>query len=141
LELGKRRLNAKSTVKDKITTSNDAFEILYPYLVDLKHEEFWILLLDRANQVIKKQKISAGGVSGTVADIKMIFKSAIDQLASSIILCHNHPSGNTKPSNNDNSLTKKCKEAGKLLDIEVLDHIIIAGNEFYSFADNDFVPT
>ena len=141
LELGKRRLNAKSIIKDKITTSNDAFEIFYPYLVDLKHEEFWILLLDRANQVIKKQKISAGGVSGTVADIKMIFKYAIDHLASSIILCHNHPSGNIKPSNNDISLTKKCKEAGKLLEIEVLDHIIIAGNEYYSFADNGFVPT
>lgn len=135
MELGRRRKESESNKKEKITTSKDAFEILQPLLADLPHEEFWMLLLNRSNQVIKKENISRGGVAGTVVDAKIVFKSAIENLASGIILCHNHPSGNLKPSAEDIKLTKNLKEAGKILDIAVLDHIIIADKNYYSFAD------
>ena len=104
-------------------------------MLDLPHEEFWMLLLNRANFVIKKELISKGGIAGTVVDTKLIFNSALSHFASAIIICHNHPSGNLKPSNADRSITKKIKEAGQLLDIALLDHIIISDNDFYSFAD------
>lgn len=104
-------------------------------LRDLQHEEFWILLLNRANMVIDTRMISKGGVSGTVVDPKLIFHEALQQKASGIILGHNHPSANPKPSENDLKLTKKIKEAGQFLEISVLDHIIVAGNGYYSFAD------
>lgn len=105
------------------------------HLLDLSHEEFWVIMLNRANQVTKKQQISSGGVSGTVADPKIIFKMALDELASSIILTHNHPSGNLRPSQADISLTKKLKEAGKMLEIPVLDHLIFTNDAYFSFAD------
>ena len=104
--------------------------------MDLNHEEFWIILLNRANKVISKEQISTGGVSGTVVDAKIVFRKALETaLASSIILCHNHPSGNTQPSQADFDLTKKLKEAGATLDVLVLDHLIIAESGYYSFAD------
>lgn len=103
--------------------------------MDIPHEEFWVLLLNRANRVIKKQQISLGGVHGTVADPKIIFKIALEELASGIIVAHNHPSGNLTASQQDIDLTKKLKEAGKLLEIQLLDHLIIAGKNYYSFAD------
>ena len=102
---------------------------------DLFHEEFFVIMLNRANEVIGKFQLSKGGISGTVVDPKLIFKQAIEQMASGIILCHNHPSGNIKPSEEDISLTKKIKEAGKMLDMNVLDHLIVAGNSYFSFAD------
>lgn len=136
LELGRRRKEATVNKKPKITGSTDAFNILKPHLLDLPHEEFWIILLNRANQVIRLKRVSSGGISGTVADVKMIFKEAIEQLASGIILSHNHPSGNKQPSSQDVSLTKKMKEAGIILEIPVLDHIIFAEDQFFSFADN-----
>lgn len=135
MEIGRRRKESELNKKDKITTSKDAFEILQPLLADLVHEEFWMLLLNRSNQVIKKEHISKGGVAGTVVDAKIVFKSAIENLASGIVLCHNHPSGNLKPSAEDIKLTKNLKEAGKVLDIAILDHIIIADKNYYSFAD------
>ena len=135
LELGRRRKGSDMIKRQKITSSKDIFELFKPMLTDLPHEEFWILLLNRANKVIKPIRISQGGVSGTVADTKIIFLSAIESLASSIILCHNHPSGNLKPSDSDISLTRKLKEAGKVLEIGVLDHIIFSDNGYYSFAD------
>ena len=135
LELGRRRREAEAMKKEKITTSQDAVNIMQPHLADLVHEEFWILLLNRANVVINKKNVSSGGVSGTVVDPKIVFKIAIENNASSIILCHNHPSGNNKPSNEDVILTRKLKEAGVLLDLTVIDHIIIARSAFYSFAD------
>jgi DNA repair protein RadC len=103
--------------------------------MDIPHEEFWILLLNRANRVIRKHKISLGGVHGTVADPKIIFKTALEELASGIIVAHNHPSGNLTPSQQDIDLTRKLKEAGKLLEIQLLDHLIVAGKQYYSFAD------
>ena len=135
LELGRRRKMTEVIKNPKITSSNDVFEIMEPIVADLKHEEFWVLILNQANKVIHKTKISSGGVSSTVADSKLIFKPALEKLGSSIILCHNHPSGNLKPSAADIQLTKKNVEAGKLLDIRVLDHIIVANNKYYSFAD------
>jgi DNA repair protein RadC len=135
LELGRRRKESDLPKKLRITSSKDVYDIMAANLLDLPHEEFWVLLLNRANAVIKKVQISAGGVAGTVADPKIIFKTALENLASSIILVHNHPSGNMMPSQADKELTKKMKEAGKLLDIPVLDHIIFADRVFYSFAD------
>ncbi len=135
LELGRRRREAEGLKRDKITSSKDAADIFQSALSDIKHEEFWILLLNRANKIIGKHVISKGGVAGTVVDLKILFKIAIENLASSVILCHNHPSGNTKPSEADITLTKKIKESGTLLDISILDHIIIADLSFFSFAD------
>jgi DNA repair protein RadC len=135
LELGRRRKEATVIKRDKVITSKDAVEIFQPLLGDHIHEEFWILFLNRANMIISKQPVSSGGMAGTVVDPKIIFKAALDHKASSIILCHNHPSGNTQPSEADIKLTKNIISAGKVLEISVLDHIIITQNSFYSFAD------
>lgn len=135
LELGKRRQAAKARKKVQVRTSADAYEYLRPALSDLPHEEFWLLLLNRANKIMEAERISVGGVSGTVADLKVIFKRSIDRLASSIILAHNHPSGNLRPSQADKTLTKKVVAGGKLLDIAVLDHLIITDEGYFSFAD------
>ena len=135
LELGRRRKELEPDEKTKITSSKDAYELLKADLMDMPHEEFWILLLNRANRVITKKQISQGGVAGTVADPKIIFKMALETLASGIILAHNHPSGNLTASQADINLTKKLKEGGKLLEILVLDHLIIAGQKYFSFAD------
>lgn len=135
LELGRRRKAADPLKREKITCSQDAYRIMQPYLLDQLAEQFWIILMNRANDVIKVHNISQGGVSGTVADPKMIFKEALDKLACSLILVHNHPSGNLKPSEADIRLTKKLKEAGQTLDLPVLDHIIFADQGYMSFAD------
>ncbi|MTI20879.1 JAB domain-containing protein [Fulvivirga sp. RKSG066] len=139
LELGRRRKESEVVKKPKITCSQDAYDIMRAHLLDLSHEEFWVLMLSRSNQVIKKQLISSGGVSGTVADPKIIFKMALDELASSIILSHNHPSGNLKPSQADINLTKKLKEAGEMLEIPVLDHLIFTNDGYFSFADENLM--
>ena len=138
LELGRRR-SPEDLKPEKITGSSDVYESMKPELSDLPHEEFWLLLLNRANKIIKKQPISQGGVSGTVADPKLIFNHALNHLASSVILVHNHPSGNTKPSEADKRLTKQLFEAGKLLEIAVLDHIIFTDNAYFSFADENLL--
>jgi DNA repair protein RadC len=135
LELGKRRKDANSITKPRITSSGDVFDLMHPELQDLPHEEFWVIIMNRANRVIRKWKISSGGISGTVADPRLIFKTALDLYASSIILVHNHPSGAIKPSQADISLTRKLKQAGELLEIPVLDHIIYGEKEYFSFAD------
>ncbi len=136
LELGRRRKEAGIKEKPRVTSSLDVFEMLKPHLLDLPHEEFWIIILNRANQVLRMKRVSSGGITGTVADVKMIFKEAIENLASGIILAHNHPSGNNRPSDQDIQLTKKLKQSGVILDIPVLDHVIFAQDKFYSFADN-----
>jgi DNA repair protein RadC len=135
LELGRRRRLQESLVKKKILSSRDAFEIMHPILSDNHYEEFWIITLSRSNNVKSTLKISEGGLAGTVADPKKIFKFALDDNASSVILCHNHPSGNIKPSKGDSDITAKCKNVGIFLDMPVLDHIIIAGDNYFSFAD------
>lgn len=135
LELGRRRKDAEADEKPRISGSRDCFSILRAHLEDIPHEEFWIILLNRANRMIKKYQISQGGVAGTVADPKIIFKLALSDLASGIILAHNHPSGNLAASQADIELTRKIKDAGKLLEIQVLDHLIVAGQKYFSFAD------
>lgn len=139
LELGRRRQSADILDKPKINCSKDVYDLMQGNLADLAHEEFWILLLNRANMVEQRIMISKGGVAGTVVDNKIIFKHALAQLASSIILVHNHPSGNNRPSQADIAITKKICASGKLLDISVLDHVIVAGKEFYSFADENMM--
>lgn len=135
LELGRRRKDSEVVRRPKITSSKDAYEQIRSYLMDLPHEEFWILLLTRSNEVIRPVQISQGGISGTVADPKIIFKSALEHLASSMILVHNHPSGNLKPSEADKELTRRLVTSGKLLDIPVLDHLIVSELGYLSFAD------
>jgi DNA repair protein RadC len=135
LELGRRRREQDPGEKPKITSSKDAFDLLKGDMMDLPKEEFWVLLLNRANRVAKKKRVSEGGVSGTVADPKIIYKMALEELASGIIVAHNHPSGNLQASQSDLDLTKKLKEAGKFLEIQLLDHIIIANQKYLSFAD------
>jgi DNA repair protein RadC len=137
LELGKRRRGAEALEKKKITCSKDVFEYFSSIIEGSKYELFYVLLLNRANKIIRDVQISEGGIAGTVADPKKIFKLALDYNASSIILCHNHPSGNIKPSADDISLTKKIKGAGEMLDISVLDHIILGDEKYYSFADEN----
>ncbi len=139
LELGRRRKEQSPDEKPKLESSRSAFDLIKGDLMDLPHEEFWVLLLNRANRLIKKKRVSEGGVSGTVADPKIIFKLAIDELASGIIVVHNHPSGNLKPSDSDIDLTKKIKEAGKLLEISLFDHLIIAHHRYFSFADEGLI--
>jgi len=133
--LARRRNESEVIFKNKISKSQDAFEIFHSLMGDLPYEEFWLLLLNRANRVIKKVKISEGGISGTVVDPKKIFQICLEQHATSILLGHNHPSGTVTPSEADNKITKKIKDCGLLLDVAVLDHIIVGDDRFYSFAD------
>ena len=133
--LARRRNESEVICKSKISKSQDAFEIFHSLMGDLPYEEFWLLLLNRANRVVKKVKISEGGISGTVVDPKKIFQICLEQHATSIILGHNHPSGAVTPSEADNKITKKIKDCGLLLDVAVLDHIIVGDDRFYSFAD------
>lgn len=135
LELGRRRKESTSKSSPKINSSALAFNILRPFFEDLQHEEFHILLLNRANKVIQVKRISIGGLSGTVADGKVIFRDALLQNASGIILAHNHPSGQLIPSEADKSLTRKLVEYGKLIDLIILDHLIVGENNYFSFAD------
>ncbi|MGA3014480.1 MAG: DNA repair protein RadC [Bacteroidales bacterium] len=133
--LARRRNEAEIMSQQKVSNSRDAFEIFHSFIGDLPYEEFWILLLSKANGILKKVRISEGGVSGTVVDPKKIYKIVLDHHASSLILGHNHPSGNIQPSEADQKITKKIKDCGIMLDIAVLDHIIIGDDRFYSFAD------
>lgn len=139
LELSVRRREAEKEIRPTISGSKDAFQYIEPLLSDLSHEEFYVIYLNRANVVISHARVSSGGITGTVVDARMVYKGVLDAQATSIILCHNHPSGNLRPSNEDISLTKKLKDGGKLLDINVLDHLIVCNNAFYSFADDGLI--
>lgn len=139
LELGRRRKDQEPNDRPKVVSSGNAFDLIQGDLMDLQHEEFWVLLMNRAQRLIKKKRISEGGVSGTVADPKIIFKLALEELASGVIVVHNHPSGNLTPSQSDIELTRKLKEAGKVMEIQLLDHLIIAGRKYYSFADEGVI--
>jgi len=133
--LARRRNESEVILKDKISCSRDAFELFRSLTGDLPYEEFWILLVNKANRIIRKVRISEGGISGTVVDPKKIFQICLAQHATSIILGHNHPSGNPQPSEADNRITKKIKDCGILLDVAVLDHIIVGDDRYFSFAD------
>lgn len=135
MELGRRRQKSKVSDRQSLTSSRQVYQYLRPFLEDLNHEEFWVLLLDRRNNVLGQKRISSGGVAGTIVDAKMIFKPALERYASHIILAHNHPSGSLNPSIQDVNLTEKLKNAGGYLDIKVLDHLIITAHGYYSFSD------
>jgi DNA repair protein RadC len=135
LELGKRRQVEPILKKNKITCSKDIYRYFYPMLCDLPYEEFWALFLNNYNLVIDRFKISQGGVSETVVDGKIIYKEAVLHLASKVAFCHNHPSGNPMPSQRDDAVTLSLRRGIELLDIKFLDHVIIADNKFYSYAD------
>ncbi len=135
LELGRRKKSDLTNPEANIRSSRDVYDRVRHLFEDLEHEEFYIVLLSRSNKVKSIELISKGGLSGTVADGKLIFKKALEQTASAIILCHNHPSGNLNPSKADLHLTKNLFEFGKYIDMPVLDHLIVTDNSFYSFAD------
>jgi len=139
LELGRRRMQSNPKHRSTILTSQQAYAYFRPILTDLQYEEFWILLLNRASKVIARNLIGRGGIDSTVADRRLIFKHALDHMATSIILCHNHPSGSTAPSKHDLALTEKLVKAGKFMDIHVVDHIIIGEGGYYSFADEGLI--
>jgi DNA repair protein RadC len=134
-ELGRRRNESSAIEKVKITSSLIAYQLLEKRLADLPHEEFWVLILNRANQVMKEQYLSKGGIAGTVVDIRLICRSALENNASGVVIGHNHPSGQVLPSEQDKSITKKLKEALKMFEIALLDHIIVGDRKYYSFSD------
>jgi DNA repair protein RadC len=139
LELGKRRKETEKPKREKIVSSKSAYDILYPLLSDLPHEEIWALLLDSANSVITSIQVSKGGISKTTMDSRLILREALNRYASGMILAHNHPSGSCKPSPQDMQMTKKLKDAAQCMDILLHDHLIISGKEYFSFADNDLL--
>lgn len=135
LELGRRRREQNPSERLVITTSTEAANYFRPMLEDRPVEEFWVLLLNRSHAVIDKFMVSQGGLTGTVIDVRVILKTAVEKLASALILCHNHPSGNTQPSDADRNITRKIKDAAQLMDMTVVDHVIIAHHQYFSFSD------
>ena len=135
LELGRRRRDREPASKVSITSSLNAYREIRSKLADLAHEEFWVLLLNRANDLVKMKRVGQGGIHATVADPKVIFKEALEHSCPNMIVCHNHPSGQLKPSKADIKLTQKLIDGGKILDISVMDHLIVTANGYYSFAD------
>ena len=135
MELGRRRAATDPVVRDIIRSSRDVYDLLFPLLADLPHEELWALFLNRSQRIIDKQKLSQGGIAETSFDMKLLLKHAINALASGVILCHNHPSGNLRPSHADDQLTRHVAQAVKLMDMQLLDHVIIADNSYYSYSD------
>ncbi len=139
LELGRRRKLEEKVNHEKIGSSRDVFEIMQPIVGELGHEEFWILYLNNSNKVLQKQQLSKGGITGTLVDVRLVLKQALEVGAVALILCHNHPSGTLQPSQADNSITEKLKNAASSLDIKVLDHLIITEQAYFSFADKELL--
>ncbi|MCD4711234.1 MAG: DNA repair protein RadC [Bacteroidales bacterium] len=139
MEMGRRRAGIQHPEKIPVKSSETVFSLFHPLMGDLEHEEFWLLMLNRANRVLGRYKVSQGGLSGTVIDTRIILKKALDNLASSIIVCHNHPSGNNQPSDADVKITEKLKKAAEMLEIKLLDHVIIADKSYFSFADEGLI--
>jgi len=139
LEIGRRRRLEEALEVQKITSSKAVFSIMQPLIGELQHEEFWVLFLNNSNKVLYKNLLSKGGLTGTLVDVRLVFKKAIELYATALILCHNHPSGKLEASNADKSITKKIKDAGETLDIKVLDHLIITENAYFSFADENIL--
>ena len=139
LELGRRRQLSDLRDRPRISSSRDAYNVIAAILSDLHHEEFWLLLLNRANEVFARERLSIGGTSGTVVDLKLVLKTALDARASGFIAIHNHPSGNLEPSRADIELTEKLKQGGRILDLPMLDHLIISERGYYSFADEGMI--
>lgn len=139
MELSRRRTATEPRTRPKISSSKSGYSIFSSLLNDLSHEEFWVAYLNRSNLLIERVQISQGGITGTVTDVKLIMHKCLELKACSILLAHNHPSGNLTPSEQDKQITKKTKEAAKLFDIQVLDHIIVANNKYFSFADEGII--
>ncbi len=139
LELGKRRRLSEALERQKVTSSSEAFEVLQPLIGDLAHEEFWVVFLNSSNRVRSAKCVSRGGLTGTMADLRMIFKEALMLNAPAVVLAHNHPSGSVKPSSQDKSLTRKIAAAGNIMDIKIIDHLIITEHQYYSFADEGLI--
>lgn len=135
LEIGRRRNAQLHLERPKITCSQDAYQLLQLQMADLPIEEFWVMYLNQGNAVLKLEQISRGGISQTLVDVRIVFKKGIEQMATAMILAHNHPSGSLKPSESDLSLTRKLQEAAKVLDINILDHLIVTQTSYFSFAD------
>lgn len=135
MELGRRRRDETTLQKKKITSSQAVFEVMQPIIGELPHEEFWVLYLNNSNKILQTFQLSKGGITGTLVDTRLVFKNALQVGAVAIILAHNHPSGTLTPSEADKNLTQKLKKAGESLDIKVLDHVIVAENQYISFAD------
>jgi len=135
LELGRRRRAEDAIDLVKVTSSKKVFEMMQPIIGELTHEEFWVLFLNNSNKIISKSQLSKGGITGTIVDARLVFKLALENGATGLILCHNHPSGNLQPSEADKEITKKLKLAGESLDVKVLDHLIITETKYYSFVD------
>ncbi|MFV0565259.1 MAG: RadC family protein [Flavobacteriaceae bacterium] len=139
LELGRRRRAEDAVTLKKIASSNMVFELMQPIIGELRHEEFWIIYLNHSNSVLKKNQLSKGGISGTVVDVRLVLKTALEVGAVGLILAHNHPSGTLKPSEADIEVTQKLKNAASSLDIKVLDHLIITENAYFSFTDENIL--
>mgnify|MGYP002624174143 FL=1 len=139
MELGRRRRFAETVRQPTVNNSKDAFEYFYMKVSDIRHEQFWVMLLSSTNKVIKIVKISDGGLNMTMADPKRIFKIALENNALAVVLCHNHPSGNVNPSDSDKTLTRNIINCGKILEIKILDHIIIGIDKYFSFADSGLI--
>lgn len=135
MELGRRRNHSSALKMNKVTGSNDVASYLRPFIGDLPHEEFWALFLNRQNKIIDKQRLSQGGMTGTVIDVRLVLKMALEKHATSLIFAHNHPSGNLEASDADRKITRQLKEASAIMDIPLLDHLIITQNSYFSFAD------
>lgn len=135
LELGRRRQLPGLRQRPRVSGSRDAFQAIAPLLTDLHHEEFWLLMLNKANEIFARERLSSGGMAGTVVDVKFFFKTALDARAAAAIAVHNHPSGNLQPSQADIELTRRLCKAGQLLDLPLLDHLIVSERGYYSFAD------
>ena len=139
LEIGRRRRLEEGLKSEKITSSRSVYDIMQPVLGELPHEEFWILYLNNSNKVIQKNQLSKGGITGTLVDVRLVLKNALETGAVALILCHNHPSGTLKPSQADKDITHKLKTAAQSLDIKVLDHLIVTENAYFSFADENLM--
>ncbi|MDG1728761.1 MAG: DNA repair protein RadC [Algibacter sp.] len=139
LELGRRRRGEEALEKKKITSSTSVFELMQPIIGELEHEEFWIIYVNNSNKVIQKNQLSKGGITGTLVDVRLVLKNALEVGATALILAHNHPSGTLKPSEADKQITQKLKLAAQSLDIKVLDHLIITEKAYFSFADESIL--
>ena len=139
LEIGRRRAAQEVPEKVQVTSSQESYKVLLPYLSDLQTEEFWAIYLNQNNRILGKGKLSSGGINQSVVDVRILFKTALEYFATGIVIAHNHPSGNLKPSNEDLKITKQITEAGKILNIQLLDHLIIVQNSYLSFADENLL--
>jgi len=136
LEIGRRRAAQEIPEKSLITSSNDGYQILRKYLSDLRTEEFWAIFMNQSNRVLHFSQLTQGGINQSIVDVRILFKTALDHYATAIIIAHNHPSGSLKPSQEDLEITQRIREAGKMLNIQLLDHLIITQNSYFSFSDD-----